>query len=232
MKVVLLFACLLPLTLADHHGITTTPPSPSYSTCILDGYPPCSTGSICSQTETCGGLCVASPTSIVQIPCTVSQSGCPTGSTCTPTMTCPPTGACGGACIATPTSIVQIPCTVSQPGCPTGSTCTPTMTCPPTGACGGACIATPTPVSSVTCVVGANNCPTSSFCYQTETCGGLCIPTQPVQTITSSTTSATPTPLPCDGPHHLRCPYGYKCVRKHGWSCGPNSQCEGTCVPN
>ena len=198
MRAVLPVICLLPFTLADRHRTTTAPPGPTYSTCILGGYPPCPSGSICTQTETCGGLCIASPTSIVQIPCTVSQPGCPTGSTCTPTMTCPTTGACGGACIAT------APVTIA----------TTTVAAP-----------------SITCVVGANDCPGASFCTQTMTCGGLCIPTQPIQTFTSSTTSATSAPLPCDGPHHLHCPYGYKCVRIHGTNSGPDSQCEGTCVP-
>lgn len=102
--------------------------------------------------------------------CTVGLGyGCPTGSTCTPTMTCPTSGYCGGACISTPASTPSTTvCTVGLGyGCPTGSTCTPTMTCPTSGYCGGACISTaqsPTPTSCGSGQHNAMHCPQGYKC--------------------------------------------------------------------
>lgn len=130
MKLILLL-CVLPVALSGYHS-SSSPSSPSRSiytvTCTL-GANDCPTGSICTQTETCRGLCLASQTLPPQIPCTVAATtGCPTGSTCTPTMTCPATGVCGGACIATaqpsPTSLARLPtqpCVVGANDCPSGS---------------------------------------------------------------------------------------------------------------
>ncbi len=102
--------------------------------------------------------------------CTVGLGyGCPTGSTCTPTMTCSTSGYCGGACISTPASNPSTTvCTVGLGyGCPTGSTCTPTMTCPTSGYCGGACISTaqsPTPTSCGSGQHNAMHCPQGYKC--------------------------------------------------------------------
>jgi hypothetical protein len=220
MKLALVFATI-PLVLG--WSSTTIPPIFSV-TCTLGN--PCPTGSICTQTETCGGLCLVTQVIPPVIPCTVGNNGpCPTGSTCTPTVICPPTStSCGGQCIATPTTPVVISCTVGNNGpCPTGSTCTPTVFCPPTStSCGGQCIATPTSLKP--CVVGADDCPSGSICTQTMVCGGLCIPT--------SVPSPTSTARPCGGHHHKpHCPDNFKCVRHHGKNCGPDSQCHGVCVP-
>lgn len=197
----LLTLCLtLSLTLAnndhdhdrdhDHdHGhcppVTRTPtPTPSVQ-CIVGGSP-CPTGSQCTQTMTCHGLCLSVFTPPPVVPCTVGAStGCSIGSTCTPTMSCPPVGggSCGGACISVPTSTSLAPCTMGG-ACPTGSTCTPTMACSTPAACGGLCIATPTNLPSIPCILGAfNACPTGQTCTQTETCSGLCLAT-PVPTLT------------------------------------------------
>lgn len=153
--------------------ITPAPRAPEG--CILGGSD-CPPGSSCTQTMTCGGLCITSPPP--PLPCTVGASkACPTGSTCTPSsLSCPPTGPCDGLCIDTPPP--QIPCTMGGCNeCPTGSTCTPTMQCPETGACGGACLATPTGLPTKPCVLGAGDCPTPSFCTPTMVCSGQCRPT-------------------------------------------------------
>jgi len=165
--------------------------------------------------------------------CTVGLGyGCPTGSTCTPTMTCPTSGYCGGACISTPASNPSTTvCTVGLGyGCPTGSTCTPTMTCPTSGYCGGACISTPASTPSTTvCTVGLGyGCPTGSTCTPTMTCptsgycGGACI-----------STAQSPTPTSCGSGQHnaMHCPQGYKCENRHGKKCDDDdADCHGTCV--
>ncbi|KAF2637195.1 hypothetical protein P280DRAFT_472370 [Massarina eburnea CBS 473.64] len=109
----------------------------------------------CSGSPTIPPFTSSTPTPSVSTICTVGDDRlCPTGATCTPTMTCTPGTACGGACIFPPlppfTSSTPSPsstiCTVGDDRpCPTGATCTPTMTCTPGRACGGACIATPLP---------------------------------------------------------------------------------------
>ena len=123
-------------------------PAPTPTSCILGAFPNvCSSGSICTQTSTCGGLCISVQTFPPEIPCTVGNNGpCPTGSTCTPTMYCTvSTQPCGGACIATPTPITTLS-TITSP-------------------------------SLSPCIVGANDCSSNSVCTQTSTCNGLCIAT-------------------------------------------------------
>lgn len=195
--------------------------------CVIGGGN-CPSGSTCTQTETCGGICATSSTLPPQIPCTVgAKSDCPVQSTCTPTMICPSTGACGGLCIHIPTPPPEIPCTMGGTSCPTGSTCTPTMYCPSTPGCGGACIATPTPPPAPTpCVLGADDCGSSAFCTQTEVCRGLCILT-PV---------ATP-PVTCDGVWHGRkwlhdCPCGSTCTptETRGHHRGGRHFFQGSCI--
>ncbi|KAK9319782.1 hypothetical protein V1517DRAFT_27774 [Lipomyces orientalis] len=143
MKLVLLS---LILSLAVANSQTTTGPPPAFTvTCTLGG-DPCPTGSTCTQTETCGGLCLASQTLPPVIPCTIGNNEpCGSASTCTPTMVCPsPPTECGGQCIATapPTGqppLPSIPCIVGGSPCPDGSFCTQTMVC------GGLCIPTVAP---------------------------------------------------------------------------------------
>jgi hypothetical protein len=152
--------------LPDHCHTTTAPAS----SCIVGGAP-CPTGSTCTETSTCGGLCQSIYTPPPVVPCTVGETTntpCGPSSTCTPTMVCTITGGpCGGQCIAKATSPPS--CTPGKSNnCPTGSTCASTS--------GGAlCVATPAP--TVPCVLGGNNCPPGSACTQTETCHGLCIQT-------------------------------------------------------
>ncbi|KAK9235243.1 hypothetical protein V1525DRAFT_410556 [Lipomyces kononenkoae] len=133
------------LVLAD--GPTTAGPPAEYTvTCTLGGNP-CPTGSMCSQTETCGGLCLTTQTFPPVIPCTMGDNApCGSASTCTPTMFCPPSPTeCLGQCIATAPSTGQPPppsiaCVVGGPSvCPQGSFCTQTMIC------GGLCIPTAAP---------------------------------------------------------------------------------------
>ncbi|KAK9371470.1 uncharacterized protein V1513DRAFT_455667, partial [Lipomyces chichibuensis] len=140
---------LLSLFLSFAVATTSSPPPPAYTvTCTLGG-DPCPTGSICTQTETCGGLCLASQTFPAVIPCTMGNNKpCGSASTCTPTMVCPPTPTeCLGQCIATAPPTAQPPppsvaCIVSGDPCPQGSFCSQTMVC------GGLCIPTPTPIPS------------------------------------------------------------------------------------
>lgn len=223
MKPQYFFSFTLGLVVAIPWEYTTTAPVPTVS-CIVSGVA-CPTGSTCTPTMTCGGLCFSTQPVPPEIPCTVgATTGCPTGSTCTPTMTCPQTGSCGGACIATPTSAPSLtPCIVgANTGCPTGATCTPLSICPTSGACTGACITTtPAPSFTIPCVVsGADVCPTSYFCLQTETCRGVCI--------------ATPTPTPSKvlcvlerGEKH-QCPAGSICTPTT--TCLKHSRCGGVCI--
>ncbi|KAK9357420.1 hypothetical protein V1504DRAFT_464665 [Lipomyces starkeyi] len=158
---------------------TTDPPPPAYTvTCTLGG-DPCPTGSTCTQTETCGGLCLASQTFPPAIPCTMGNNGpCGLASTCTPTMVCPPTPTeCLGQCIATapPTGqppLPSIPCIVGGNPCPQGSFCTQTMVC------GGLCIPTPTPSPTVIPCGGHHNrhCPHGFKCVRQH--GRDCNPEQ------------------------------------------------------
>ncbi|KAK9241834.1 hypothetical protein V1506DRAFT_549456 [Lipomyces tetrasporus] len=137
------------LSFAVAHNRPTTRPPPTFTVpCILGG-DRCPTGSTCTQTETCGGLCLASQTLPPVIPCTIgNDTPCGSASTCTPTMVCPPTPTdCVGQCIATapPTGqppLPSIPCIVGGNPCPEGSFCTQTMVC------GGLCIPTPAPSPS------------------------------------------------------------------------------------
>lgn len=157
-------------------ALATTGIFPTLSPCTLNDIP-CSTGSICTQTETCRGLCLTSSTPIPNIPCTVGYNApCPTGATCTPTMVCAATGACGGACIATnpppPTSQPppSITCVIGADNCPTGSFCSQTMVC------GGLClptgpVITPTPTpSSVLCGKKGPRCPKDYKCRLGRDC--------------------------------------------------------------
>lgn len=179
MKLALVFATI-PLALG--WSSTTTPPVFSV-TCILGN--PCPTGSICTQTETCEGLCLVTQVIPPVIPCTVGNNGpCPTGSTCTPTVFCPPTStSCGGQCIATPTSLK--PCVVGANDCPSGSICTQTMVC------GGLCIPTsvPSPTSTARPCGGHHHkpdCPDDfkcvrhhgKICGPDSQCHGVCVPKQ------------------------------------------------------
>ncbi|KAK9429588.1 hypothetical protein V1505DRAFT_151179 [Lipomyces doorenjongii] len=156
----------LSLVLAD--GSSTTAPPPEFTvSCILGGNP-CPTGSICSQTETCGGLCLTTQTFPPVIPCTIGNNApCGSASTCTPTMTCPPSPTdCLGHCIATapPTGqppLPSIPCVVGGSPCPQGAICTQTMVC------GGLCIPTGAPSPTAT-PCGGNNppCPSGFKCVR------------------------------------------------------------------
>lgn len=183
----LLLILLSSFALATAHRVSYPPP---LSTCILSG-DPCPTGSTCTPTQTCGGLCLTRVTPPPQVPCTVGDNRpCPTGATCTPTMTCPATGVCGGACIATnpppgdSTSLPSITCVVGGDSCPSGSFCTQTETCR------GLCIATgaPTPSPSPTplpCGGGhGTHCPRRYKCVKKDgkhcgrghSCHGVCVP--------------------------------------------------------
>lgn len=228
MKPILLFS-LFPPALAALYSSPSTTPGPSFTVSCTVGGDPCPTGSTCTQTSVCGGLCISSFIPVPQIPCTVgAQTGCPTGATCTPTMVCPATGNCGGACIETsppttsPAPLPTLPCTLGANDCPTGLTCTQTVVCR------GLCIATPTPPAQIPCTVGVKTgCPTGSTCTPTMTCpvtgacGGACI-------------SATPGPTPparCGGRHCPRCPHGFKCSHRPDQKYGHDSDCHGFCVP-
>ena len=183
-------------------------------------------GSQCTQTQTCGGLCL---TSQIKVPCTVGlATGCPPSSACTPTMSCLSTGSCGGLCIATIPNTTPAPlptqhCVVGANDCPGGSFCTQTMIC------GGLCIPTQPPVTQIPCTVGQPGCSTGSTCTPTMTCpatgycGGACI------SAASTGLSPTPTSRPCGGKRAPYCGSGFRCVRKLGKSCGPSSYCYGVC---
>lgn len=126
------------LTLALASGV------PPLSSCILNGNP-CPTGSTCTPTQTCGGLCVTSFTPPPVVPCTVgNDKPCPTNAICTPTSVCQSPTPCGGQCIATtnpPTQPLPTqPCVIGANNCPTDAYCTQTEVC------GGLCKCNPTRV--------------------------------------------------------------------------------------
>jgi hypothetical protein len=176
------------LTLATPHSV----PYSSLSTCILSGEP-CPTGSTCTPTQTCGGLCFTPQTLPPEIPCTIGNNGpCPTGSTCTPTMVCPTTAPCGGACINTnpfPVTNVSLPsitCVVGGPQCSSGSFCSQTEVC--NGLCISRAFATTTTTPTPTPLrCGGNygsHCPKKykcvgkdgKHCGVDEYCHGFCVP--------------------------------------------------------
>ncbi|KAK9490667.1 hypothetical protein V1508DRAFT_424119 [Lipomyces doorenjongii] len=165
MKLILLS---LFLSFAVANPVTTPPPSEFTVTCIVGG-DPCPTGSTCTQTETCGGLCLTTQTFPPVIPCTMGNDGpCGSSSVCTPTMVCPPTPTeCGGQCIAlvppTPPPLPTIPCVLGGSPCPEGSICTQTMVC------GGLCIpsAAPSPTDIPCGGYHKAHCPDGFKCVRT-----------------------------------------------------------------
>ena len=189
-------------TIADdydwhHRTITSTKVSSTPTPCIVGGVSLCPTGSICTQTMTCGGLCQSiftPPPFNSCIGAGVPGGGagnCPAGSTCTPTGTCFPEGmrGCDGQCIATPKPLVSCTPGVSS-NCPSSSTCAPITTCASGSSCGGQCVQTQGPLPSVPCILGGPSvCGPNSVCTQTETCSGQCLGTFVPPPTTSSTSS-------------------------------------------
>src|SRR5436190_23170670 len=107
-RLLTLLSALLALGVARAETCTIDGLCPTEHTCFYFPSGPCTSTATFTS---CPGTCVSTPT---PVPCTVSPQGsCPSGSTCTPTMTCPSTGVCGGACIATPEPPPPpVPCTV------------------------------------------------------------------------------------------------------------------------
>ncbi|KAI9653292.1 MAG: hypothetical protein M1831_006127 [Alyxoria varia] len=177
-----LFAVLLIIAAP---ALSSVPPPPV--PCVLGNDAACPTGSTCTQTSTCRGLCVNFPTPPPLVPCTVGNNGpCPTGSTCTPTEVCP---------------VAKPPKTEKPPPC--GGACIATNPPP---------LTTNPPPPSVTCVVGANECPAPSTCTQTETCGGQCIGTKVPPPKPTTTAKACGYGHPCK--KGFKC-VGGKCVKVH-----------------
>jgi len=180
---------------------TPTPTNLFTQTCIVGGVSLCPSGSLCTQTMTCGGLCVPTPPPVIS--CDLGcKSACPHGSTCQLSTTCPPQArsSCGGTCAAVittppvPTTTttsegLHISCIIGNSyDCPSPLTCASTKPCPsPSYAgeiCRGLCAqpsATstvfPPPPSYAPCILGAYpGCPSGSACTQTEVCSGVCFP--------------------------------------------------------
>jgi hypothetical protein len=189
------------MTVADdydchHNTITSAIVTNTPIQCVIGELSVCPSGSICTQTTTCGGLCQSiylSPpplqiSTCIEGPINVARN-CSTGSTCSTTASCFDEGfrACGGLCIAT--------CTPGVPSnCPSGSSCAPITTCTSGSTCGGQCIYTQ-PSPSVPCILdGPSVCGVNSVCDMTETCSGQCI----------GTFVPTPTPTPTYSTRHSR----------------------------
>lgn len=212
-SLIILLSLISPALAIPSHTSSITPAPFSPTACIIGGNP-CPTGSACTQTQTCGGLCIPSPTPIIFPPCTVGQPGCAAGAICTPTMVCPTAGPCGGACITTavnttPAPLPTKPCVLGANDCPSGSLCTQTQVCE------GLCIATGTSAASpVRCLVGyggAGGCLRGSTCTPTRTCGGygfcggVCVDVGPTTTAFTA----------CGGRHEPPyCKEGFRC-REH-----------------
>jgi len=172
--ITILLLAILPLAFrAAANGTPITP-------CIVGGTP-CETGYTCTQTMTCGGLCLTTTPngSLPTQACILGGSQCPEGSICTQTEVC------SGECIATSIAPSLVSCIVGGGPCPTGSTCTQTMTC------GGLCLTTAPNGGLPTqpCVLGGSPCPVGAICTQTETCQGLCIASATTPPTSSSTHS-------------------------------------------
>ncbi|KAI4265024.1 MAG: hypothetical protein L6R38_009699 [Xanthoria sp. 2 TBL-2021] len=161
---------------------------PPLSTCILNGEP-CPTGSTCTPTQTCGGLCLTRATQPPVVPCTVgNDKPCPTNNICTPTQVCPTSAPCGGQCIATiqPPSppLPTQPCVIGGDECSSGSFCYQTQVC------NGLCISTPPTVTSTPtptpqpCGGHYGRCPKKQKCvdkhnkpcHPGQWCKGTCVP--------------------------------------------------------
>ena len=195
MKLKLSFS-ILPIVLATTAVAGTSPIITNTPTQCVVGGVSCPTGSICTQTMTCGGLCLSIFTPPPVIPCTDigKASGCPTGSTCTPTMVCTAENNCSGQCISTPGPSIACETSASN-NCPTGSSCTIINTCyPGYPFCKGQCMPTQAPLPSVPCILdGPSVCGTNSDCTQTEVCSGQCLGTFVPPPPTSSTNPSRPT---------------------------------------
>jgi hypothetical protein len=204
MKLKLSFCiCILLIVLATMAVAGTTP-----TPCIVGGVSLCPSGSICTQTTTCGGLCqsIFTPT-ISPSPQLPTQR-----------------------CVAGPTWVAE--------GCSVGSTCSTTETCFDEGfrGCGGLCISTTTPAPSPTplstCFVGPywddRNCSAGYSCAVTDChtegfrgCTGLCI-----------ATTTTPPPLSAcvEGPVGPRgCSAGSTCAVSNCHTEGFRD-CTGLCI--
>jgi len=173
--IIILLLAILPLAFhAAAIGSVITP-------CVVGGLG-CEAGYTCTQTMTCGGLCLTTTPngSLPTQPCILGGgSQCPAGSICTQTEVC------SGECISTSIAPPPVSCIVGGAACPTGSTCTQTMTC------GGLCLTTAPHGGPPTqpCVLGGSPCPVGAICTQTETCQGQCIASATTPPTTSSTSS-------------------------------------------
>ena len=186
------FVLLIITAASAHHG-----EGPHRSTCIV-GAKGCSTGSRCTQTTPCGGLCLTTAANVgpPTKACVLGDQVCPTGAVCTQTSTC--RGTCTRIVTSTSTtSTTAIPCILGafpDVCAPAGLTCSQTMTCG--GLCyttasvdGGASVITGTSTSSSTavptqtCVLGGKACGSGAFCYRTKMCSGLCVSPSPATTV-------------------------------------------------
>jgi hypothetical protein len=197
------FICILLIVLATTAVAGTTP-----TPCIVGGVSLCPSGSICTQTTTCGGLCQSIFTPTIspspQLPteecvagATFFAKSCSVGSSCSTTETCFDEGfrGCGGLCVATTPSPPPLSTCFVGPiwddrNCSAGYSCAVTD-CFTEGfrGCTGLCVSTqPLPPSSVPCILdGPSVCGTNSICTQTEACSGQCIATfVPTPTPTST----------------------------------------------
>lgn len=194
-------------------ALAASSPSASLSACIV-GNQCAQAGYGCTQTSSCGGLCLTSQTFPLVIHCTIGNNGpCPTGSTRTPTEYCTAgiTAPCGGQCITTSApppgtaNLPTIPCEVGpSSSCPTNAFCTPTE------ACIGVCLGTGTAPLTGT------STPRSTTPTSTSTSPSFTLSIHPF------TPTTTFSPLPS-------CTIGGDASCSYGSVCTPLANCYGFC---